>query len=118
MKSFPRLRATRRLTKEDIQEVSPRQADAILEKVFPQYFKARRVRNIVSRTMQKTKSKEFTTALDAVLGAVDQVHDISEQMTAMNPALAKSQRDGTLMRKHNEAVVHLLDTWEKLVALV
>ena len=95
-----------------------RQALAMLERICPHEFKAGRVRNIVRRTLLKSKTKDFVETLDAVLAAVDQVHDIGEQLTAINPRLEKAQRDGTLVRQHNEAVLHLAHAWGKLIALV
>ena len=95
-----------------------RQAIRMLENICPHQFKARRVRNIVHRTVLKSKTKEFTLALDNVLLAVDQVHDLSEQLTAINPHLEKAQRDGTLARRHNEAIGHLMNSWERLIAFV
>jgi hypothetical protein len=95
-----------------------RQARAMLERVCPHQFKARRVRNIVRRTMAKSKTKEFTEKLDALLAAIDSVHDLDQQQTAMNPRLTEAQRDGSIARKQNEALHHLLLTWEGLTALV
>ncbi len=95
-----------------------KQAQAMLEKIYPQQFKARRVRNIVRRTMGKTKTKEFTSQLDAVLSAVERVHDLDDQLFAMNPRLHKGQRDGTIARERNDAITHLLAVWTELVSLV
>ena len=115
-------RAVRHMTRKEMrdvaQQMTKRQALAFLERVSPHEFKVRRVRNIVRRTIRKTKSKEFTEALDATLAAVDRVHDLGEQLAAMNPSLTKSQRDGTLAHEHNKAITHLLDTWVTLIALV
>lgn len=100
------------------QQMTKQQALAFLERVSPHEFKARRVCNIVRRTIGKSKSKEFTSALDATLAAVKHAYDLQQQMTAMNPSLAKSQKDGTLVRKHNNAIAHLMESWGSLTALV
>ncbi len=114
--------AVRHMTRKEMQveagQMTKRQALAFLERVSPHEFKARRVRNIVRRAITKSKTKEFASALDATLAAVERVHDLEQQMTAMNPSLSKSQKDGTLVREHNKAITHLMETWGSLTALV
>lgn len=98
--------------------MSKRQARALLEKICPHEFKARRVRNIVRRTMIKSKTKEFAAQLDALLAAVDHVHDADERLTAMNPKLVQGQRDGSIAQEKNKAIECLLSRWDELVKLV
>lgn len=98
--------------------LSKRQARALLEKLSPSEFKPKRLRNIVRRAVRRSKTKEFAKKLDTVLEAVHRVHDLGEQMTAMNPRLFSAQRDGTIAREHSEAVARLVDAWTDLLVLV
>lgn len=118
MKSFPRASIKRHLTKEDMPKFTRRQARAFLERVSPWMVKPRRLRNIVRRVVQKSKTKEFADKLDTLLCAVESVHDLGQQLTAMNPELFKAQRDGTLEQQRSKAVEKLDIAYEELIMLI
>lgn len=115
-----------RLTNAGQQSVPPRHHtiseiqlnSEMLEHITPHILKPRRLRNIVRRTVRKSKTKEFTDQLDSLLGAVNQIHNLTQQLSAVNPSLYDGQRSGAIARARNNAIAHLEDTWRGMLALV
>jgi hypothetical protein len=118
MKSFPRMSAKRHLTKEGLSKITRKEARALLEHACPWMVKPKRLRSIVRRIVQKTRSKEFADKLDALLCATHTVHDLGQQLTAINPKLLEAQRDGSIERERGEALQKLEVAYEELLLLV
>ncbi len=99
----------------DARTLTKRQARALLERACPWLVKPKRLRSIVRRAVRKTRTKEFADKLDVVLVLMDTVHDLTEQESAMNPALLKAQRDGTIAKEIRTEFEKLMTAWEELL---
>ena len=96
-------------------DVSKRQARAALRRVAPWLIIPEEIRKKVSRAVKHSPSKALTKGLEDVLQLSWEVADLYEQLTSMNPGLAKAKQDGSIARSIIIQTGELNAAWKKLV---
>lgn len=89
--------------------------DASRVEAVVSHSKANRARNIVKLTLGKTKRKEFTVQVDAVLNAVQQLYMLEHLCPKEQD---RQKRAAVYTNERNDAYQRLIKAQEKLLSLV